>query len=218
VKIAVLSLTRDRLEYTQHCFQRLHDLAGIEFDHYVFDQGSQDGTAEWLRDVYDPDYLALHPENIGISRALNKLLDWAAENRDYDVVVKFDNDCEIATENALKDCAWFVKEHPDWIISPRIEGLNEPPGTIEVIDFPDGKVLRKGQIGGIFLAANADLYRDFRYDVGNPIWGMDDVQVSKKRHCGYLDKHVANHYETTKGQAARYPDYFERKMREFRGR
>ena len=180
MRIAVMSLTRDRLAYSKHCFDRLHDLAGISFDHYVWDQGSTDGTSEWLRDTYDPDFLCLSPENVGISKALNGLLDWASESV-YDVIVKVDNDCELVTEGALKDCAKFVVENPEWLISPRIEGLNQTPPTVEVIDFPQGRVLRKPQIGGILLAANADVYRDFRYDESNPVWGLDDAEICRGR-------------------------------------
>jgi GT2 family glycosyltransferase len=214
VRVAVLTLTRDRLDYTKHCFARLNALAGCSFDHYVLDQGSQDGTAEWLRD-YDPHTLVLSPENVGINRGLNMLLDLTDEHADYDAVVKFDNDCEVVTRDALKDCARFVVEHPDWLISPTIEGLVHPPGTLEIVEFPEGRVLRKGQIGGIFLAANADVYREFRYDERNPVWGMDDVQISGHvPNCGYLDAHVANHYETTRGQQARYGWYFDRRVGE----
>ena len=213
MRVAVLTLTRDRLEYTQHCFERLHALAGCDFDHYVFDNGSADGTPEWLEE-YDPDFLVLSPENIGISRALNKLLDWAAETADYDAIVKFDNDCELVTEGALWDCATFVTRHPGWLISPRIEGLNNPPPTIQRATFGPVVVLEKPAIGGIFLAANADVYRTFRYDENNPTWGMDDVQISSQYRTGYLEAHVANHHETTVGQEARYPSYFDRKRQE----
>lgn len=213
MRVAVLSLTRDRLAYTQHCFQTLHDLGGCDFDHYVWDNASQDGTQDWLRDTYDPDFLCLAPENAGISKALNGLLDWTREQH-YDVIVKFDNDCEVVTEGALKDCAEFVARHPGWLISPRIEGLNNPVPTIKRATFGPVVVLEKQQIGGIFLAAHASVYETFRYDENNPSWGMDDVQISGLHRCGYLDAHVANHYETTAGQAARFPEYWERKTAE----
>jgi hypothetical protein len=76
-------------------------------------------------------------------------------------------------------------------------------------------VLRKGQIGGIFLAANASVYQNFRYDEQNPVWGMDDVQISRHAgNVGYLDALVANHYLTTTGQHADIPEYFARKKAE----
>ena len=49
---AVLTLCRDRLAYTQHCFETLRDNAGCDFDHFVLDQGSMDGTDEWLEQQF----------------------------------------------------------------------------------------------------------------------------------------------------------------------
>jgi GT2 family glycosyltransferase len=46
MNVAVLTLTRDRLPYTQHCFATLKENAGCDYDHIVLDQGSTDGTAE----------------------------------------------------------------------------------------------------------------------------------------------------------------------------
>ena len=74
MNIAVLSLTRDRLPYTQHCFATLRENAGCEYDHYVLDQGSTDGTGDWLRDHMDIAPVILM-ENIGINRALNLMLE-----------------------------------------------------------------------------------------------------------------------------------------------
>jgi len=48
MKIAIYTLTRDRLQYTQDCFSSLWQNAGMPFDHYIVDNGSEDGTVEWL--------------------------------------------------------------------------------------------------------------------------------------------------------------------------
>ncbi len=212
--VAVLSLTRDRLSYTQHCFRRLREFAGIPFDHYVFDQGSQDGTAGWLRDVYRPDYFALSPDNVGISRGMNKLLD-ATKMHSYDVIVKFDNDCELVEPDTLRDVARLTFEG-NCLLSPRILGLQNPPPHGHEFQIGDETIIDIPQIGGIFLAVPGHLYQRFRYDETNH---MDDVQVcwwyrGQGGRCGYVKRLEAWHYETTTGQHARYPDYFARQVSE----
>jgi GT2 family glycosyltransferase len=67
VRIAVVTLTRDRLEYTKHCFETLRVNAGCDYDHFVLDQGSGDGTAEWLIRQDDLEVVPL-AENVGICR------------------------------------------------------------------------------------------------------------------------------------------------------
>jgi GT2 family glycosyltransferase len=71
-----MTLTRERLDYTKHCFRSLKENAGCVYDHYVLDQGSTDGTPEWL--LSDPllDVLAVD-ENIGCCRGWNALVELA---------------------------------------------------------------------------------------------------------------------------------------------
>lgn len=212
MKIAVLTLTRDRLAYTQHCFSKLREFAGCDFDHYVLDQRSLDGTAEWLRgeDVS----LFESRENVGISRGMNSLAEWA-NPMDYDVIVKFDNDCELTQPNTLRDVARLTMEGGA-ILSPRILGLNNPPPVIGELRIGEEIIQDIPQIGGIFLAAPAWVYDEFRYSENNPKWGMDDVEICHwfRRQggtCGYVKRLEAWHYESTEGQRERYPEYFSRK-------
>lgn len=217
MRVAVLTLTRERLEYTKHCFARLRELAGCEFHHYVLDQGSMDGTGEWLvRNKRPLDMLGIEDENIGISRGLNVLLDEAAD--DYDVIVKVDNDCELTTPNTLRDIARLTLES-GWILGPVMHGYRTPLRTFGEFSFNGHVFSEKAQIQGCFLAATGAFYRDFRYSETNPTWGWDDAEVCaaiRRRggHCGQVLGYDANHYETTEGQWARYPDYFAHKRGE----
>lgn len=216
MKIAVLTLVRDRLEYTQHCFGRLKELAGHPFDHYVLDQGSTDGVSEWLANEYRPHFLTRVEANIGISKGMNVLLD--AGGADYDVVVKLDNDCEFVDENTLEIVADLVYDSGA-LLSPRIMGLNNPPPTHGAHRIGNEVVLDVHQIGGIFLAAPRELYTTFRYDPGNPLWGGDDGQVcaywrERGYYCGYVEGLEAWHYEGTSNQYLRYPEYYARRLSE----
>jgi GT2 family glycosyltransferase len=219
MNVAVLTLTRDRLAYTQHCFDALHTNAGCHYHHYVFDQGSTDGTREWLVKEFKADRLhkvLLSKNNLGISRGINKLL--GELDHDYDVVVKIDNDCEITIPFTLVDVADLVDDGYA-ILSPRVLGLNNPPAATGRFEVDGQSILDVPQIGGIFLAAPGWVYNAFRYDESGPVWGMDDVEIcrwfrSRGGRVGYVESLTVNHYETTSGQHARYPDYFKRTLAE----
>lgn len=223
MKVAVLSLTRDRLDYTKHCFASLWENAGCEYDHYVLDNGSIDGTAEWLATQPFHVVCGAH-ENLGISRALNDLLrvaerEGSAPFDPYDVIVKFDNDCELTQPNTLRDIAQLVIEG-DCILSPRILGLQNPPQATRELRIGAEIILDVPQIGGIFLAAPAWVYDEFRYSEKNPPWGMDDVEIcawfrEQGGTCGYVKRLEAWHYLGTDGQRADQPDYFARKDAEY---
>ena len=218
MRIAVATLTRDRLPYTQHCFRRLREHAGCDYDHYVLDQGSGDGTVEWLRSQ-PVEILALN-ENIGISRGFNLLFDEAFNPADYDVIVRFDNDCELVQPDTLKTVCELALQGGA-ILSPRILGLNNPPPVLRELRIGDEIILDIAQIGGIFQATPAWLYHDgvFRYRETNPTWGLDDVDVcgwwrNQGGTVGYVKRFEAWHYESTNAQAQRFPAYHQRKLLE----
>lgn len=222
MKIAVLTLTRDRLAYTKRAFQQLRKYAGCEFDHYVLDNGSKDGTPKWLEREFEKDnisFLCLQPTNIGIPDGLNVLLDELTT--DYDVVVKIDNDCELQEPDTLRDVAELT-DLGSCFLSPQIGGLvntPEPSGEFLI----DGEtILDIPQIGGIFLSVPGWVYGrvGFRYTPNDLPPGYDDVEIchwfrSHGGRCGYVKDLWAHHMDTTKGQEERYPDYFNRKREEY---
>lgn len=217
MRVGVLSLTRDRLAYSQHCFQTLRENAGCSFDWFVLDQGSQDGTPEWLAEQDDMDvtYLA---ENVGIARGLNMLLD-KMNTVDYDVIAHIDNDAEFTQPNTLRDLSELVYEG-EAILSPRILGLNNPPIPTRELRIGDEIILDIEQIGGICLTAPASWYDWYRYPAEElPLWGLDDSHICAAFRmnggtCGYVKRLEAWHFEGTDGQHERFPSYFERRVLE----
>lgn len=218
MNICVMSLTRDRLEYTKACFRTLRDYAGCPYDHFVLDQGSTDGTPGWLdANARDFAYVEYLDDNVGISKGLNRLL---AVARGYDVYVKFDNDLELLIPGTLREAARLVYDERNLIVSPRILGLNEPPPVNDEAMIQGRHLGFLGQIGGVFMAMPGWVFNDgFRYDESNPTWGMDDVQMSRwfqdqGGRLAYMLDIGARHFETTEGQKVTYPEYWSRKKQE----
>lgn len=224
MNVAVLSLTRDRLAYTRACFNSLETYAGCRYDHYILDQGSTDGTREW---AIEYEFAATgrrkfvmtvpEDENIGIPRGLNKLIDLAFQTEGYDVIVKFDNDCQLTQQDTLRDVCSLVLEG-GCILSPRILGLQQPPTPMRELAIGPEAILDVPQIGGIFMAVPAWVYDEFRYDETQMLF--DDIQLCRWYRqqggtCGYVKRLEAWHYLTTEGQRADDPQYFARKDAEY---
>jgi len=161
--------------------------------------------------------LVIGHQNIGISKGMNSLLS-LCRFKGYDVIVKFDNDCELTEPNTLRDvCDLVVAGNA--MLSPRILGLNNPPVATGEFDIAGEPILDIPQIGGVFLAAPAEWYDTYRYPLDGPVWGMDDAHIcrafrAKGGRCGYVKRLTANHMETTNGQHLRYPASFERTLAE----
>jgi GT2 family glycosyltransferase len=218
--VAVLTLTRDRLPYTQHCFERLRLLAGCEFHHYVFDQDSKDGSDTWLHHECEEGrikYLHFAGQNVGIARGMNHLVEKALRHGDYDVIVKFDNDCEVVTPNTLARTADVAREN--FVASPIVDGLRHPPLQTGQTHIVGAERLKESRVGGIFMATPVDFWERFRYPEDLPHWGGDDTflcqyAVNEDIPVGYVQGLRVNHYETTDGQHERYPEYFQRRVAE----
>lgn len=222
-RVAVMTLTRDRRGYTAHCFKQLRENAGIPFDHYIVDNGSEDGTRGWLqrKDIGNDFKLIIeNNRNVGVGCGINQILDRL--DGEYDVVIKFDNDCELLAPDTLKAAAEVVMAG-GWLVSPYINGLQWTPPILENTESAGHWLGETHLIGGIFLAAPGRIFQQegYRHQT-EPIWGMDDVNLcahwkQQGGKVGYLLGYPAWHYESTEGQMKRYPKYFKRKLAEYEG-
>lgn len=219
-RVACFTLTKDRLEYTKHCFATMKDRSGYEYDHFIVDNGSADGTVEWLENEYKPRKLIKNEVNKGISIASNQALDEIGN--EYDLVLKVDNDCEFITEEWLSQIVDIYKKNHCVVMSPYPEGLRDnvggPPRTSygKIAGHLVGMVQH---VGGLCHVAPARVYKDFRWDESSVLHGIQDLELSmwlSKR--GYTQFYIedirVNHYEGTGGQEERYPSYFELRKHE----
>jgi GT2 family glycosyltransferase len=227
--IVVYTLTRDRLDYTKRSFASLAANAGMSYAHVVVDNGSTDGTQDWLTGEVTRgaiDRLVLLPANEGISRASNLALDTLfREFPRVQMIVKMDNDCLVTTPKLLKhmcECLTYAQKdpgEPTHILSPRVTGINRQPHRGRSGTLAGRPIGYTAIIGGLFHCVPAEVYHAYRYPEGLPLArGQDDDFCHwAKEHSfevGYVEDLTVEHMDGTDAQAARYPDYFQRKFRE----
>ena len=222
-KVAVFTITYDRLGYTKKSFDSLKKTAGYSFDHFVIDNGSKDGTPEWLTKKFDKNYLILNKDNKGISIASNQALDLIKRSGSYDIIVKFDNDCMCLTPNWLAKMVEIYKSNHLLALSPYVQGLKDMPGGAPRIGYGRmrGEFLGMTQhLGGIchFVASKA--YDNWRWPEQEQLHGMQDLEFSQYLiKIGYQTAYLENFFVShgplgTELQQKDYPDYFERRKAE----
>lgn len=224
-RVAIFSLTYDRLAYTKACFESLYKTAGYAFDHFIVDNGSTDGTVEWLNELEGPDKIViLNPRNEGISKASNKALDTMGDR--YDIIVKVDNDCLFLTDGWLTKMVEIYKSNHLLALSPYVQGLRDNPGGAprEAYGSIRGEMIGMTRhLGGICHFAPARAYKDWRWSEDDFLHGVQDLEFSQYLtsigyQMGYLENYFIEHYEGTEGQHTRFPEYFERRKLEKRTR
>lgn len=227
MRIAVYSLTRDRLWATKPCFASLRKNAGAPFFHVVVDNGSTDGTAEWLANEFRPDSVIALPENVGISRASNRALEKIFGTMpDVDMIVKMDNDCLVQSSGILTHLTALYGElmrpfSPRWVLSPHVDGIAKQPARLENFWTKNYEIGRVCIVGGLFHVVPASVYRNYRYPENLPLArGQDDdfCAWTQGQGCaiGYVENLSVAHYLTTAGQAQMDAEYFARKHNEER--
>jgi glycosyltransferase involved in cell wall biosynthesis len=92
MNISIVMITHNRLDYTKKAIARLLEDSSEEFELYLWDNASTDGTREYLKDgLQDPRIveIVLNQENVGPMGALN----YAWSKTKAELVGKVDNDC-----------------------------------------------------------------------------------------------------------------------------
>jgi GT2 family glycosyltransferase len=200
----------------------LYENTLIPFDHYIVDNGSIDGTKEFLKSIESERVkIILNSENRGVPVACNQALRAIGDN--YDFIIKMDNDCEITTVDWLRPILEIINGFNRRIIlSPQVNGLGLEIKRYKRLSYKEFTVGLTRHVGGICVVAPAEVYKFYRFNEKGPMHGNHDIdfsyKVQKKGYLmGYVEEIKAWHMDTTEGQHRKYPSYFqERWARESR--
>ena len=91
--IAILVLTYNNLEATKKCIEKIYSNTKSEFNLFILDNNSTDGTIDYLDSLfYENLNVFLNVKNEGIINGRNKLWDISHNDGDYDYFCFLDND------------------------------------------------------------------------------------------------------------------------------
>lgn len=217
--VAIFTITYDRLEYTKRMAASLKKSTKYPAYWCVFDNGSKDGTPEWL--VQTTRYVSGAGYNKGLTFASNYLLDMMTEKIKPKIIIKVDNDCEFKTFGWLEDFVDLWKRNHKLYMSPYPEGLVQNPGGGARVGhaYIGPYFVEVAQhVGGLCAFVDARAYEVFRWQ-DKFLHGMQDAEASRAfREMGYMPcyipRHRVMHIDTTEGQHKKYPEYFERRKKE----
>lgn len=232
-RVAIFTLSYDRLEYTKQFFKNSRESAEYPFDWFVLEQGSSDGSEVFVASLAgrsekmvntwiekDGVHVFLSEENRGITGGSNLLVDEIMKG-DYQIIIKVDNDCLFLTKGWLETVVDLWKRNHKLYTSPYVEGLVQNPGGAHRVGYANiGPYMVEvtQHIGGIFAAIDARAYTDFRW-TDQFLHGNQDAEASQAfRTLGYMPMyfpiHRVQHCDGTEGQHLKFPKYFERRKKE----
>jgi len=224
-RVAIFTLCKDRLDYTKKTAESMFKTAGYPFDWYVVDQGSTDGTKEWLDNQTNIKKVIHNEKNMGIPHASNQAID-EIKKEHYDFIMKADNDVWFKSYGWLKAMMAVYQRIRPFALSLYPEGLVDNAGgtyRYNYAHFAGELIGLTIHIGGMTSIVPAEVYDEFRWPKVAFLRGGNDVLLSSwlnsnSYQMGYLENYQAEHMETTKGQQEKYPEYFKLAEKEYRTR
>jgi len=219
MKIAIFSLTKNRLDYTKLCLSALKKHTKLKYDHFIIDQASSDETVKYLQISKHLLNLKIYPlkKNIGINRGVNFALDKIGKN--YDVIVKIDNDGQIQTKGWLKKIIDVLGKKE--VLSPYVLGLRDNRGGVNRIGFDkERKIGFTPFIGGICMIAYKNAWENSNgWEFPAPLHAGGDRNFCQRLSLegyrfGYKEDVVIYHIDNTERQENKYKDYFKLRKQE----
>ena len=111
MKVAAVTITYNRLELTKKTVESFYEKTNVDF-HLFIDNGSTDGTQEYLKGFNH----VLLDRNYGIAYAFREAVRLL---KDYDFILKLDNDVETVTFNVInKMLSFYELNGRNYIVSP----------------------------------------------------------------------------------------------------
>lgn len=124
-------VTFNRLDETRRTVEALaRTWAFEEAKVVIWDNGSQDGTADYVGALALPNLtVVMYPENIGCPRALNEIM-WSRREPGQDFI-KIDNDMEPMMVGWVGKLAAFARDHPAVaMVGPYYQEVEDMPGRV----------------------------------------------------------------------------------------
>lgn len=129
--LAIIIPVFNKLKFTQKCLESLNaliyspELTEIEFQVIVVDDGSKDGTAEWIKENYPKIHLLFGDGNLWWSGGVNLGVDYALNSLNADYVLWWNNDIEPSPDYFINAQKLIVSNNNDTLIGSKIFTLDK---------------------------------------------------------------------------------------------
>jgi GT2 family glycosyltransferase len=175
VSVVAVIPVKDKLELTKHVVARLRADPGVS-QIVVLDNGSTDGTADWLANQDDlvtvdcPDFNIHEMWNVGIEAAL--------ADPKVTAVAILNNDLELGPE-AMSECAKALAVQPQFAaVCPNYDGRKVAPGAIiPTTEICAGRYDGTGGLAGFAMVLARDFAETYRFPEDCTWWYGDNDLV-----------------------------------------
>lgn len=199
--VSIMLATFNRLPLTKRMLASLFENTHTPYRLIIVDNGSTDGTSEWLKALVPPNGcqsldILFNEENRGIAIARNQALK-IADKYESQWYTTIDNDVDVP-KNSIAECIDIIQSNPNFIIGVNMEGTPYPLITLNGKTF---QIKPAGNAGTAFMVFNRSLHEKvgfFFTDFPEKRYAHEDADMGFRARLagfqiGYL-KEMGNHF------------------------
>lgn len=182
---SIMLVTYNRLDLTKRMLDSLIKNTDSPYRLIIVDNGSTDGTVEWLKDFSlnktFPIYLHFNNKNLGIACGRNRAMKIADQFNDP-WLSTVDNDIEFVP-NWLSKCLDVLKANSKFAIGLNMEGVNYP---IMSLNGKNVQFKKSGNLGTACTVFPRSLHEAIGFFVSYGLYGEEDSDFFiRARVVGY---------------------------------
>ena len=219
-KVCVITLTYNRPEYIERSFESLYKRAGCKFEHFVFDDHSDEETQEKLQILKKKYGFNLFVN--GTRMEIYKSFYWNLRYipLDYDYYVKLDSDIELLSDDLFVEMIENFK-YPEKIggITIRAEGVRNTDRYDSVMQFYGGHAIKNEApiVYGCCMMFPNVMFKTFKRLEEKELertvekWGIDSILLDHAKKIGkflIIEDLSVYHIDNTYGQRKHNDCYF----------
>ena len=156
MKVAAITITFNRIELTKRTIESFYSKTSVD-KHVFVDNGSTDGTQDFIKSRFDHVFLE---KNYGITEAFRVA---AEQLKDYDFILKLDNDIETVTDDIInKMLDFYAKNGTGFVASPVDLNLDPAyaPHSFSKVNIKGYNVDLTTHTGGAFQLIPQDICKE----------------------------------------------------------
>lgn len=181
--ITLMMVTYNRLDLTKQTLQSIKDTVSVNYNLVIIDNGSTDGTKEYLTENYPGAILVFNDENKGIAVARNQAMKIAVDLK-TDWFCTIDNDV-ILPNRWLSDCIDILSVNKSFgMIGVNMEGVKYPLISCGGVSFQEKP---RGNLGTACIVFPSSLQKMLGYfNTEYGLYGEEDADYGMRaRVLGY---------------------------------
>jgi len=190
----IMMVTYNRLNLTIQCIESLFKNTKSPYRLIVVDNGSTDGTKEYLESLQTNEYCSLiekqyNENNLGIAVGRNQCLK-LSNKFEYDFLSTIDNDV-LFPDNWLDDCLKFLMKNNNFAIGINFENVNYPIHKLNGIEV---QLKPAGNLGTACTVFDRKLHKIIGYfNTEFGLYGEEDADFFfRARQVGYKMAYMKN--------------------------